>query len=205
MICYGDYLYLPVKGSNFAYQILKAMTEDQIRQIIQGGEWVSITPEVRPSIVKDANGNLKPFYCSRLFRYSDGDRFELELTNFADANGKVPLVKMGIKGRIHFDSEHPIAPGAYNLDYVADEAFTITPLHQGFADALKLELNVAIDVLGKDVPAFGLKAGEYFKEFDLVYIYNNMLFNGSRNIDGRGFDTPENRPTNLQIPLIRKA
>jgi hypothetical protein len=140
-----------------------------------------------------------------LFRYTDGDVFELELTNFADPNGKVPLVKMSIKGHIHFDGEHPIAPGAYKLDYVADVAFSITALHQGFADALKLPLNTAIDVLGKDVPAFGLKAGEYFKEFDLVYIYDGMLFNGSRNIDGRGFDTPENRPTNLQIPLVRKT
>jgi hypothetical protein len=30
------------------------------------------------------------------------------------------------------------------------------------------------------------------------------LFWGARNIDGRGFDTEQNRPTNLQIPLIRK-
>jgi hypothetical protein len=31
-----------------------------------------------------------------------------------------------------------------------------------------------------------------------------LLFWGARNIDGRGFDTEQNRPTNLQIPLIRK-
>jgi hypothetical protein len=181
------------------------MTPDEIRQFITGGEWVSITPEIRPSIVRDANGNLKPFYCTRLFRYPGDDLFELEFVNYADPNGKVPLLKMDIKGHIHFDGEHPIAPGAYKLNYVADVGFSITPQHQGFADALKLPLNVTIDVLGKDVPALALKAGEYFKEFDLIYIYNDMLFNGSRNIDGMGFDIPENRPTNLQIPLVRKT
>src|ERR1700674_4283224 len=30
----------------------------------------------------------------------------------------------------------------------------------------------------------------------------DLLFWGARNIDGRGFDTEQNRPTNLQIPLV---
>jgi hypothetical protein len=30
------------------------------------------------------------------------------------------------------------------------------------------------------------------------------MFWGARHVDGRGFDKEENRPTNLQIPLIRK-
>ena len=39
---------------------------------------------------------------------------------------------------------------------------------------------------------------------DRIYMYNDMLFNGSKNVDGRAFDKPENRPTNLQIPLVRQ-
>jgi hypothetical protein len=31
-----------------------------------------------------------------------------------------------------------------------------------------------------------------------------MMFWGARNVDGRGFEKPENRPTNLQIPMFRK-
>jgi acetyl esterase len=31
-----------------------------------------------------------------------------------------------------------------------------------------------------------------------------VLFNGSKNVDGRAFDKLENRPTNLQIPLVRQ-
>ena len=36
------------------------------------------------------------------------------------------------------------------------------------------------------------------------YLKGDLLFWGARNIDGRGFDAEQNRPTNLQIPLIRK-
>jgi hypothetical protein len=31
-----------------------------------------------------------------------------------------------------------------------------------------------------------------------------ILFWGARNVDGRGFEKPENRPTNRQIPMVRK-
>jgi hypothetical protein len=41
-------------------------------------------------------------------------------------------------------------------------------------------------------------------EYDLVYLRGDLLFWGARNVDGRGFDTEQNRPTNLQIPLVRK-
>jgi hypothetical protein len=51
---------------------------------------------------------------------------------------------------------------------------------------------------------FGLAEGKNFMEFDLVYLNHDLLFWGARNIDGRGFDKEENRPTNLQIPLVRK-
>jgi hypothetical protein len=42
-------------------------------------------------------------------------------------------------------------------------------------------------------------------EYDLVYLQGGYLFWGARNIDGRGFDGEQNRPTNLQIPLRRKG
>jgi len=37
-----------------------------------------------------------------------------------------------------------------------------------------------------------------------VYLDRGMLVWGARNVDGRGFGKEENRPTNLQIPLVRK-
>ncbi|GLS20753.1 hypothetical protein GCM10007874_37700 [Labrys miyagiensis] len=59
-------------------------------------------------------------------------------------------------------------------------------------------------VFGKTFAPFGLTAGKTFMEYDLVYLSHDMLFWGARNIDGRGFDTEANRPSNLQIPLVRK-
>src|SRR5437899_593936 len=96
---------------------LQTMTPEHIKQVIQGGQWVSITTELRPSTNKSATGEIQPFYCSRVFTYSPGDRFACTVMNYADANGKVPLVKI---------------------------------------------------------------------------------------VNGRAFDKPENRPTNLQIPLVRQ-
>jgi hypothetical protein len=60
------------------------------------------------------------------------------------------------------------------------------------------------DILKKAFAPFGLAEGQIFKEFDLIYLHDGLLFWGARNVDGRGFDTEENRPTNLQIPLHRK-
>ena len=189
------------------------MTPEQIKQVIQGGQWVSITTELRPSTNKSATGEIQPFFCSRVFTYSPGDRFACRVMNYADPNGNVPLVKIVIKGHNIWGEAHPIAPDAYNLDYVADEAYEITPLHQGFADVANRfpanglntwEVNVMQDLIKKTFPLFSLVEGQTYVDYDLIYVYNGMLFNGSKNVDGRPFDEPENRPTNLQIPLVRQ-
>lgn len=188
------------------------MTLEEIKQFIQGGQWVSSTSELRPSTNKSATGEIQPFYCSREFTYSSGDRFACTVINYADANGKVPLVKMVIQGHNAWQGEHPIAKGAYNLDYIADETYEVTPLHQGFVTVANTfpghglktwEVNVTQDVKGKAFPLFGLLEGHIYVDYDLIYISNDMLFNGSKHVDGRAFDRPENRPTNLQIPLVR--
>lgn len=36
------------------------MTPEQIRQVIQGGQWVSITTELRPITNKSATGEIQP-------------------------------------------------------------------------------------------------------------------------------------------------
>jgi hypothetical protein len=187
------------------------MPVEQIKQTMIG-KWKSIAPEIRPSIAKNADGSMKPFYLTRDFTYLPGDKFQLEIINSADAYGKVPLAKLLIKGHIVWRGEHPIAGGAQKVDFFADDAYEVTPLLQGFADILnqyasngfqKWEVNKVQNILGKAFAPFGLKDGQIFAEHDLIYIFNDMMFWGARNVDGRGFDTEENRPTNLQIPLIR--
>jgi hypothetical protein len=188
------------------------MNLEQTKQALVG-EWVSIAPEIRPSASKNPDGTLKPFYLKRDFKYAAGDRFELSIVNSADANGAVPLTRIAIRGHILWRGEHPIAAGAQKVDFIADEGYEVTPMIQGFADLLnkvagagfqKWEVNATQSVFGKTFIPFGLAEGQNFMEFDLVYLNHDLLFWGARNIDGRGFDTEQNRPTNLQIPLVRK-
>jgi hypothetical protein len=177
------------------------------------GNWESIAPEVRPSAAKNADGSLKPFYLKRAFKYLPSDRFELEVVNSADPYGTVPLARIKIGGHMLWQGPHPIAPGAEKVDFVADESYEVTPLAQGFADVLNKvasagyapwAVNSPQSIFGKAFAPFGLKEGANFMEYDLVYLRGDLLFWGARNIDGRGFDTEQNRPTNLQIPLVRK-
>ena len=177
------------------------------------GNWESIAPEVRPSVAKNADGTLKPFYLKRTFKYLPSDKFELDIVNLADPYGAVPLARIRIVGHMQWQGAHPIVSGAQKVDFVADEAYEVTPLAQGFADVLNKvasagyspwAVNASQSIFGKTFVPFGLKEGTNFMEYDLVYLRGDLLFWGARNIDGRGFDTEQNRPTNLQIPLIRK-
>ncbi|BCP53807.1 hypothetical protein K32_24240 [Kaistia sp. 32K] len=187
------------------------MTVDLIKQAWLGS-WVSIAPELRPSALKNADGTLKPFYLTREFNTLPDDRFELTVVNLHDPYGRIPLARIYIRGHTLWRGEHPIAAGAQKVDFVADEAYEVTPLAQGFADLLnqvaaqdyaKWEVGQTQSIFGKNFAPFGLVAGKNFQEYDLVYLAHDLLFWGARNIDGRGFDTEENRPTNLQIPLVR--
>jgi len=123
------------------------------------------------------------------------------------------LVRIVIKGHMVWQGDHPIAAGAQKVDFIADKAYEVTPLVQGFADAMnqiankgfnRWEVNSMQSVMGKAFAPFGLAEGQTFAEYDLIYVHDNMLFWGARNVDGRGFDKEENRPTNLQIPLVRQ-
>ena len=177
------------------------------------GNWVSLAPELRPSAGKNPDGSAKPFYLRREFRALPGDRFELTVLNSADPYGAVPLARIFIRGHMAWRGPHPIAPGAHSVDFTADDAYEVTPLAQGFADVLNRvasqsyapwKVDVAQSIFGKAFAPFGLMEGRPFKEYDLVFLSHDLLFWGARHVDGRGFDSEGNCPTNLQIPLVRK-
>ncbi len=177
------------------------------------GEWESISTEIRPSSLKKEDGSLKPFYLKRSFSLLPEDRFTLEIINYADPYGQIPLVKIMLKGRADWQGSHPIAEGAQKVDFTADEAYEVTPLMENFTAVLNRlakenfetwETGKSQSILRKKFLPFGLAEGQIFKEYDLIYMVHDMMFWGARNIDGRGFDTEENRPTNLQIPMKRK-
>ena len=188
------------------------MTVDQTKTALVGA-WGSIAPEIRPGASKNPDGTLKPFYLTRSFKYTADDRFELTIVNSADPYGSVPIAKIFLKGHVIWRGAHPIGLGANKVDFVADEAYEVTPFLQGFADLLnkvaatgftKWEVNGTQSIFGKSFVPFGLVEGKNFMEFDLMYLSHDLLFWGARNVDGRGFDKEENRPTNLQIPLARR-
>ena len=187
------------------------MTIDQIKKASLGN-WESITVEVRPSSIKTADGSLKPFYLVRNFTLLPDDKFELIITNYADPFGKIGLAKMLIKGHIEWRGEHPISPDAQKCDFFAEEEYRVTPLIQGFADLLnkytkgfkEWKIGETQSIFKKAFEPFGLSEGQIFKEYDLIYVFNDMMFWGARHVDGRGFDAEENRPSNLQIPMIKR-
>jgi hypothetical protein len=186
------------------------MNLEQLKSSL-AGTWASLAPEVRPS--KNPDGSIKPFYLIRSFGYQRGDRFELSVMNYADPFAKVAICKIDIAGHMSWHGEHPVAPGAQKVNFVADEAYAVTPLIQPFVDLLAKvategyatwETGKAQSIFGKTFVPFGLREGQHFKEYDLVYVAHDLLFWGARNVDGRGFDTEDNRPTNLQIPMERR-
>ncbi len=194
-------------------QTTKSMTTlTDVKNFVQKGEWTSLSVELRPFEDRLGTGKIQPFYVKRFFKYFPNDKFEGTIISYGDPYGKMPLVKFTFKGHTVWGKEHPIAKGAFEIDYILDEAFEVTPLNQMFADNLnqvpvdglnKFEVNVMQDIKAKEFPLFGIKKGQIVADYDLIYIHNNMLFMGSKHVDGRGFDKPENRPTNLQIPLER--
>ncbi len=188
-------------------------TVDEIRNFIKGNKWISITTELRPQEDRTGTGKVQPFYITRTFEFFEGDKFTGTITSFGDPYQKFPLVKFEFKGHVEWQGEHPVAKGAQKIDYVLDEGFIVTPLNPNFADALnqfpvtglnKFEVNVSQDILKKPFPLFNIKEGQIVKDYDLIYIYNDMLFMGAKHVDGTPFDKPENRPHLLQIPLIKK-
>lgn len=187
------------------------MTADQVKKSSLGN-WESITVEVRPSSTKNADGSLKPFYLTRNFTLFAEDRFELIVTNYADPFGKIPMAKMFINGHMEWQGEHAITAGAQKVNFAADAEYNVTPLLQGFADVLsqytkgfnQWKVGETQSIFKKAFVPFGLSEGQLFKEYDLIYVLDDMMFWGARHVDGRGFDKEENRPTNLQIPLTRK-
>ena len=179
---------------------LKAVLVDQ-------REWVSLSVELRPQA---GENGVEPFYVTRAFTFGAGDTFTGVIRTFADPYGQLPLVEFEFRGHLDWHGEAAIAPGAYQVDYVLDEAFNVTPLNDMFAAQLNQfpvsglsswETGTTQDILGKAFPLFGIEAGQVAKDHDLVYLAGGMLFMGSKHVDGTGFDKPENRPTNLQVPL----
>lgn len=186
---------------------------DLKKWMVRGGEWVSLAVELRPQEDRRGTGKIQPFYVTRSFRFAKEDRFVGTITSYGDPYGKLPLAKFEFRGHVAWQGEHPITPGAQKIDYILDEGFRVTPLHPQFAEQLnqapvagisKWEVGRTQDILKKAFPLFNIQEGQIVKDFDLVLVRDGMLFMGAKHVDGTPFDKVENRPTNLQVPLVRR-
>lgn len=174
------------------------------------GEWKSISIELRPTEDRSGSGLIQPTYLKRNFQYLEGDKFVGTITLFGDNYGKLPLMEFEFKGDLKWGEKHPIAEGAWKIDYLLNEGFGVTPLHEQAAQMLNaglpegmtpFEVNRKKDILGKAFPMFHIAEGQIVSDYDLIYFKNGLLFMGAKHVDGTPFDKVENRPHQLQIPL----
>lgn len=176
------------------------------------GEWKSISIELRPTEDRTGSGNIQPTFLKRNFKYLSNTEFIGTITMFADNYGEIPLLEFEFKGDLKWGGAHPIAKGAWEIDYVLNEGFAVTPLNPEAAEMLNaglpegmkpFESDVKKDILGKAFPLFNIVEGQIVSDYDLIYFKNGLLFMGAKHVDGTPFDKPENRPHQLQIPLVR--
>lgn len=176
------------------------------------GEWTSISIELRPTEDRTGSGIIQPTFLKRNFKFQQGDKFVGTITLFGDNYGKLPLMEFEFKGKLNWGEEHPIADGAWKIDYILNEGFGVTPLNGQATQMLNASLPEGIspftindkkDILGKAFPMFKIAEGQIVSDYDLIYFKNGMLFMGAKHVDGTPFDKPENRPHQLQIPLER--
>ncbi|HAA17135.1 MAG TPA: hypothetical protein DCE41_37645 [Cytophagales bacterium] len=176
------------------------------------GEWASLSVELRPTEDRTGSGKIDPTFLKRHFHYLSKDQFVGTITMFADNYGQMPLLEFEFKGALNWGEEHPIAKGAWVIDYVLNEGFAVTPLHEQSAQMLNMGLPEGMepfavgekkDILGKAFPMFHIEEGQIVSDYDLIYFHSGLLFMGAKHVDGTPFDKAENRPHQLQIPLSR--
>lgn len=176
------------------------------------GEWESIAVELRPTEDRTGSGQIQPTFLRRNFKYLEGDKFVGTISMYTDNYGQIPLMEFEFKGELKWGAEHPIAEGAWKIDYVLNEGFGVTPLNDLAVAMLNQALppgmaafavNVQQDILKKAFPMFSIVEDQVVSDYDLIYFRNGLLFMGAKHVDGTPFDKVENRPHQLQIPLAR--
>ena len=176
------------------------------------GQWKSLSVELRPAEDRAGIGTVNPTFLRRNFTYLPEDKFIGVLTLYADNFGKYPLMEFEFKGVLNWGEAHPIADGAWNIDYILNEGFGVTPLHEQATEMLNatlpagmsvFETGVQKDILKKAFPMFHIEEGQVVGDYDLIYFKHGLLFMGAKHVDGTPFDKPDRRPFQLQIPLER--
>lgn len=191
------------------HSIQEPKTLEEVQQYALG-EWESLTVELRPTEDRTGSGNINPTYLKRKFIYQPNNKFIGIITLFGDNYGQMPLMQFEFVGETKWGKAHAIADGAWEIDYILNEGFGVTPLHDQAAAMLNQALPEGMtafktgekkDILQKAFSMFNIKEGQIAADYDLIYFKNGLLFMGAKHVDGTPFDQPERRPHQLQIPL----
>jgi hypothetical protein len=179
------------------------MTKPSIR-----GHWISIDVETRPG------ANDSTVYLRRDFT-NDEQRSTTRLMFYSDPEGTQRALTIHLEGPYTLGEPSTMVPGAYEGDFHFDTA-KLTAHNEFFLSLLNganpgtcgnafWECNVEQDVtttLG--CLPLGLDLVNRNTEYDIVKVAEDKLYYGARPVDGSGLDTPEKRPTALQVPMIRQ-
>ena len=171
------------------------------------GHWVSSGVEQRPG----PGGST--LYLRRDF-VSDDQRSTARLMFYSDTEGTQRSLTIHLAGPYTIGRPSAAVPGAYEADFHFDTA-KLTVHNEFFRNLLNSvapgtcgtapwELDVEQDVTATHgcLP-LGLDLVQRGTEYDLVKVEGDKLYYGARPADGSGLDTPEKRPTALQVPLVR--
>jgi hypothetical protein len=102
----------------------------------------------------------------------------------------VPLAKLYIKGHMIWQGDHPIAAGAKKVNFIADEDYEVTPLLQGFADAINQvagkayaiwEVNRTQSIFKRHLHRSGLRRGK-FSRSSIWSISETICCSGGRDM-----------------------
>lgn len=148
--------------------------------------------ELCPTEDRTGSGKITPTYLKRAFTYLPNDQFVGVISLFADNYGQIPLLEFEVKGHLNWGERHPIANGAWEIDYELDEGFGVTPMNEQAAAMLNQALPAGMepfaahtkkDILQKAFPMFNIQAGQIVTDFDLIYFSHGLLFMGAKHVD----------------------
>ncbi|HZI12185.1 MAG TPA: hypothetical protein VE153_17510 [Myxococcus sp.] len=170
------------------------------------GEWASEQGEVR---VSEGGGRT---YLTRHFLFTP-DANHATFVFYTDASFQVPNLTLRFWGGYTLLGESPAVKGALEAEFPLSNA-AITPNTEGAAAFLNSapagtcgtqpwQVGVEQDVTASGgCILFGLNTATTV-EYDLLKVQGNRLYFGARPADGGLLDSPERRPTALQVPVVR--
>ncbi len=172
------------------------------------GTWISTSCELRPQAGPDG---VNPWHLTRSVIFN-GDRIDAHFTTFADANCSTPLVELKFGGEVRVLGASDVVSGAKNVDLIVNDYLTITPRRDGFSDFLnsaqpgacgneRWQTGVEQNIYKTGCSVMGVAADTPSNEFEVLYVASGLLYFGARPVNGKPLDTPQSRPTALQVPL----